>query len=392
MYEPQNYQTSPSLAFLWPAFLAAATSEMAGLTAKHFAQLAVGSDGPPAKEPVWATAHTVPLKLNTVRLRDFSVEKNGNPALICTPLALHGGAVADFAAGHSLVDALRANGIRRLFAADWRTATQDMRFLGIDNYLADLNVLVDHIGSPIDLIGLCQGGWMALIYAARFPAKIRKLVLIGSPIDFAAAPSALSDVAKITPLATFGELVRIGDGIVPGRKVLKFWGVESVLAEDIRQVLQASCPLRSTEFAALEASFRNWYAWTIDLPGRYFLEVVDKLYKQNQLASGKFVALGRRVDLAELRMPIFLLAAADDELVSPPQLFATERLVGSKIGDIRKQIVPGRHVGLFMGKDVLDHVWPEIAHWLREPIPDDKTARTRHPISAIRRSARQVES
>src|SRR5579863_9266452 len=236
MYEPRNYQTSPNLAFLWPAFFAAATSEMAGLAAKHFSNLAVGS-GPVAEEPAWTTAHTVSLELNTVRLRDFSTEKHGNPVLICTPLALHGGAVADLAPGHSLVGALRANGINRLFAADWRTATPDMRLLGIDNYLADLNVLVDHIGAPVDLIGLCQGGWMALAYAARFPTKVCKLVLAGAPIDIAAAPSALSELAGTSPLAVFDELVRIGDGIVPGRKVLKFWGVDTVAAEDLRRVL-----------------------------------------------------------------------------------------------------------------------------------------------------------
>ncbi|HTV30449.1 MAG TPA: alpha/beta fold hydrolase, partial [Xanthobacteraceae bacterium] len=129
--------------------------------------------------------------------------------------------MADLATGHSLVGALRSNGLGRLFAADWRTASQDMRFLGIDDYLADLNVLIDHIGGPVDVIGLCQGGWMALIYAARFPTKIRKLVLAGSPVDIAAAPSALSDLAKTTPLAAFEQLVRIGDGIVPGTKILK---------------------------------------------------------------------------------------------------------------------------------------------------------------------------
>ena len=374
MYEPGNCQTSPRLAFLWPAFVAAATSETAALAAKYFANIAVGPDVPAAQEPEWVTAHTVALELNTVRLRDFSTGTAGHPTLLCTPLALHGGAVADLAARHSLVGALRANGLRRLFAADWRSATQDMRFLGIDDYLADLNVLVDHAGSPIDLIGLCQGGWMALAYAARFPAKIRKLVLAGSPVDFAAAPSALSDVAKITPLATFEELVRIGDGIVPGRKVLKFWGVETVLTEDIRQVMQTSSVPGSPDFAVLEAAFRNWYAWTTDLPGRYFLEVVSKLYKRNELALGKFVALGRLINLAELHAPMFLLSAAQDELVSPPQLFAAERLVGSKGADIRKQTVPGRHVGLFMGKDVLDHVWPEVGRWLAEPVVGERGA------------------
>ena len=159
-----------------------------------------------------------------------------------------------------------------------------MRFRGIDDYLADLNVLVDHIGAPVDLIGLCQGGWMALTYAARFPAKVRKLVLAGAPIDIAAAPSALSDLAGTSPLAVFDELVRIGDGIVPGRKVLKFWGVDTVAAEDLRQVLQTDELPGSADFARLEAEFRQWYAWTTDLPGAYFLEVVEKLYKRNELA------------------------------------------------------------------------------------------------------------
>jgi pimeloyl-ACP methyl ester carboxylesterase len=33
-------------------------------------------------------------------------------------------------------------------------------------------VLIDELGGKVDLIGLCQGGWMALIYAARFPEKV----------------------------------------------------------------------------------------------------------------------------------------------------------------------------------------------------------------------------
>jgi len=41
---------------------------------------------------------------------------------------------------------------------DWRSASADMRFLGIDEYLAEFNVLVDHVGGLVDLIGLCQGG------------------------------------------------------------------------------------------------------------------------------------------------------------------------------------------------------------------------------------------
>ena len=64
-----------------------------------------------------------------------------------------------------------------MFVTDWRSATPETRYFSIHNFLADLNVAVDELGPPVDLIGLCQGGWLALVYAARFPKKVRRLVL-----------------------------------------------------------------------------------------------------------------------------------------------------------------------------------------------------------------------
>jgi len=363
MYEPAGRHTS-NPAFLWPAFAAASVSEMAALAAKQFTDFAVGLDGPPAAEPQWTTSHGVALELKTACLRDFTTGSEGTPVLVCAPYALHGAVMTDLAPGHSLVAALRGAGLQRLYVVDWRTASADMRFLGIDDYLGDLNVLVDAVGTPIDLIGLCQGGWLALVYAARFPAKVRKLVLAGAPIDITAARSALSVLAEDSPVAIFRELVRLGDGLVPGRKVLKFWGPQAVGADDIRQALQIEQPMDAAEFGRLEARFRDWYAWTVDLPGAYFLDVVDKIYKRNEIATGSFVALGQKVDLATVRAPVFLLAARDDELVAPPQLFAVERLVGSAAHGIGKTIAPCRHLGLFMGKRILEEVWPYIVRWL----------------------------
>jgi hypothetical protein len=50
---------------------------------------------------------------------------------------LHYATIADFAPGHSVVEALRDGGGGRIHVTDWRTAGPDMRFLSIDNYLAD---------------------------------------------------------------------------------------------------------------------------------------------------------------------------------------------------------------------------------------------------------------
>jgi len=366
MYEPTGRQF-PHLAFLWPALAAASVSEIAALAAKQFAGLAVGTDnGPAACEPKWATPNTIALELRTVRLRNFTAAQEGVPTLVCAPFALHGASVADLAPGHSLVAALRDAGLRRLFVTDWRSANPNMRFLGIDDYLADLNVLVDQLSSTVDLVGLCQGGWMALLYAARFPAKVRKLVLAGAPIDIAAGQSGLSTLVDASPLALFHELVKLGDGRVLGRKVLKFWGPETVRSEDIHQFLQTSEPIDSPAFVRLEALFRDWYAWTVDLPGAYYLEVVERIYKRNEFAAGRFVALGQKIALANVQIPIFLLAARDDELVAPKQLFATEHLVSTPAIEIQKEIAPCRHVGLFIGKTILSEYWPRIVHWMAE--------------------------
>jgi len=76
------------------------------------------------------------------------------------------------------------------------------------------------------------------------------------------------------------------------------------------------------------------------------------------------VALGRQIDLAKVRCPLFLLAARDDDVVAPEQIFATEHLVGSQPAAIRKATAASGHLGLFMGGDILRDAWPDVAHWL----------------------------
>ena len=367
MYEPTGRQL-PHLAFLWPALAAASASELAGSIAKQFIGLPGATDDPAAgREPAWATPNTVALDLKTVRLRDFSTTREGVATLLCAPYALHGAGIVDLLPGHSLVAALRAAGLANLFVTHWRSAVADMRFLTIDDYLTDLNVLVDQLGGHVDLVGLCQGGWLSLLYAARFPAKVRKLVLAGAPIDIAAAPSGLSAITDASPLSLFQELVMLSGGRMLGRAVQKFWGPETLEDDEIHQLLQTHEAVDSSAFARLVEQFRAWYAWTVDLPGTYYLEVIDRLYKRNELASGHFVALGQRIDLATVRTPLFLLAARDDELIAPAQLFATEHLVGTPAQDIHKEMVGGHHLGLFVGQQTLNGTWQRIAHWLSEP-------------------------
>jgi len=355
----------PYTAFFWPALAAASAVEAASSMAAQLLEFAPGADDArTAQEPEGATPGKIALELDSVRLRDFTTAENGAPTLLCTPLALHVAAVADLAPGHSLVEALRGAGIERLFMADWRSASADMRSLGIDEYLAALNVLVDELGGRVDLVGLCQGGWLSLVYAARFPAKVRKLVMAGAPVDITARHSPLSAIAEATPPAMFQSLVNLGDGRVLGRNLAKFWGNDAD-ANGIRETLQTLQLIGSPEFTRLEAIFKTWNSWTIDIPGKYYLEVVEKLYKRNELANGSFVALGQKIDLSRLRLPMYLLAGSADEVVAPEQLLAVERLVGTPPEYRRHEVAPCNHLGLFMGKRTLEEYWPRMVRWMK---------------------------
>jgi poly(3-hydroxybutyrate) depolymerase len=357
-------QPFPSIALLWPALVAASTSGMMSALASQLARLGATDAKTRPPTPRWATANRVALELPCMRLREFCADERAKPTLICAPFALHRATIADFAPGHSLVRALRGAGLSHLCVTDWLSAGPEMRYLSIDNYLADLDVAVDELGGSVDLIGSCQGGWMALLFAARFPEKVRKLVLAGAPIDIQAGESNLSRLAAQMPLAVFEQLVELGEGRILGDRVLGLWGPRTLESESVRQLLQVPRRRCGPTFRSLEAQFQEWHAATVDLPGTYYLEVVEWLYKQNRLAEGRLVALGHRIDLARVRVPLFLLAARDDDVVAPEQVLATAARVGTAATEIETAIAPCRHLGLFMGARTLRTVWPKIARWI----------------------------
>jgi poly(3-hydroxyalkanoate) synthetase len=353
-------------AWLWPF---EATRLALNAYSQWFADPKPAPSSAPERKPLpWTTPNVVALQLPSMQLREFSKAGSAQPVVVCAPYALHGAQVADFAPGHSLVEALQEGGVNRIYVTDWCSATPQMRYLSIDNYLADLNVAIDEIGAPVDLVGLCQGGWLSLVYAARFPGKVRRLVLAGAPVDVS-TPSELSKVVAALPQQAFEQMVQQGDGIVSGEHMLRIWNMP-FSQHDVEAVLQRNLRDGSNEAGMLLDRFKRWDCETLDLPGTYYLEVTERVFRQNLIAAGQFVALGHRIDLAELRMPVFLLAGEEDIVVPRDQALATARLLGTPAAWLERACEPCGHLSLFMGRKVLGHSWRRIARWLQTDIGD----------------------
>jgi poly(3-hydroxyalkanoate) synthetase len=317
------------------------------------------------EDAAWTTPNRIILDLAAVRLRDFFAgETRRRPILVVAPFSLHDAELADLAPGHSLVESLLASACRELFLVEWKSATAKTRLSTIDAQLASLNVVVDEIGPPVDLVGLCQGGWLSLAYAARFPGKVRRLVLAGAPIDMAAAPSAISDAINPMTELMIDELIRRGDGLARGRDMAELWPRPADKLARLLDALELTQPPATEAQRTIVENFARWDARLLDLPGPYHREVFNGIYRENLLALGRFCALGRRVDLRRLQQPLFLLAGERDDIAPPAQVFAAASLVGAQKSDIETALAPCGHLALFMGQRTLANEWPRIARWL----------------------------
>ncbi len=313
--------------------------------------------------PKLATPNQIRIDLRTMVLRDYG-KPGGLPTLVDAPHAGHTAMIADYHKGQSLVETLLANGIGHVALTDWKSATEDMKDLEIDNYLAELIVAIDDLGGRVNLVGLCQGGWVAAMVAARFPDKVNSLVLAGAPIDTDAGNGAIKRMVHESAASFYGELVALGGGLMRGKYMLQGWKNMHPEQHYVQDQIDLYEHIDDPAYLAKEETFNSWYENPIDLPGRWYLQVITQLFKENRLAKGEFIGLGRKLNLCNITCPAYLLAGASDDITTPEQVLGAAKYLGTPKDHILQKTVPGGHIGLFMGARTLKEHWPPIARWI----------------------------
>ena len=314
--------------------------------------------------PKLATPNVIRLDLRTMVLRDYG-RPGGIPTLVEAPYSGQSAVIADYAKGQSLVETLLANGIGHVALTDWKSASEDMKDFDIDNYLAELIVAIDDLGGRVNLVGLSQGGWQSAMAAARFPEKVNTLVLAGAPIDTDAGDAPIKHMAHLSPMKFYDDLVTLGGGLMRGKFTLQGWK-NMHPDEHIKEHIDLFLNIDDPAYVAKRETFESWYENPLDLPGRWYLQVMRELFKENRFAKGEFIGLGRRLNLKAITCPVYLLAGESDDIMTPEQVFDAEKYLGTPKKRIEKKLVPGGHIGLFMGSKTLKETWPVIARWIRD--------------------------
>jgi poly(3-hydroxyalkanoate) synthetase len=318
------------------------------------------------ERPPWAHEHTVMREWPIARLRDFSVPDAASdvvPTVILPPQAGHDSSIVDFARDQSQIITGRDNGCSRIFALEWLGATQETKDTGIDDYMALLREVTDLLGGRINLVGDCQGGWLATIFTATHPDRVNALAIAGAPIDFhAGEPLIHSWLQMLTPnqdMSYYRGVVAANDGLLPGRFLID--GFKALQPDqEISRVLELAAHLRDPGHLERYRKFENWFQWTQAMPGAFYLWVVENLFMRNSLIKRELEVEGQIVDLANISCPLFLMAGQTDHITPADQVWALADHVSTPADRIGRQSAPGGHLGLFMGRESLENHWKVI--------------------------------
>ncbi len=315
--------------------------------------------------PRWTTPHEVVFEAPVARLRDFSVSSARGliPTLVLPPQAGHDSCIVDYAADQSQMRTILDCGLDRALSLDWIGATPETADATIDDYLEVIDRAIEHCGGTVNLIGNCQGGWLATIYAALYPERINTLTLAGAPIDFHAGEpvvhEVLSHLAPGGDLRFYEALVAADGGVLKGEHMVSGF-IMIQPGDEISRQLELLLHLDDPVYVDRYREFEDWFKHTQDVPGAFYLWIVRHLFRDNALISGALKVRGRCVDLAALDMPLNLLAGATDHITPPDQVFALAALVSSPAELVVRDVTQGGHLGLFMGHVALREHWPRL--------------------------------
>lgn len=271
----------------------------------------------------------------------------------------------DLEEGRSIIRNMLDRGLD-IYIIVWGYPSRLDRYLTLDDYIdIYMNDCVDHIREEtglesINLMGVCQGGTFATIYAALYPEKVRNLITMVTPIDFDTDDGLLNIWCRYLDVDLMVDTL----GNIPG----DFMNVGFLMLKPFQLMIDKYIGLvDSAEDPASVRNFLRMEKWINDSPdqaGEALRKFVNELYKENRLIKGQLRIGGRKVDLKRIDMPLLNIYAEQDHLVPPSSSEPLGDLVSST--DVTTRSFPVGHIGMYVSSKSQRDLAPTIAEWLIE--------------------------
>ncbi len=246
-----------------------------------------------------------------------------------------------------------------------------------DDYVAYVREFIGFLGRGTHAISVCQPTVPVLaavsLMAAAGEDIPRTLTMMGGPIDTRRSPTAVNNFAKHRPLSWFeAKVIQRVPMRYPGfmRRVypgfLQFAGFVAMNPDrHMESHVQYYQHLVEGDGESADAHrrFYDEYNAVMDLPAEYYLETVDRVFKEHSLAVGRLVVAGERVRPELIKATaLFTIEGELDDISGNGQTEAAQGLCKG-IPAKKKQhfLAPGvGHYGIFSGRKYREMIYPRI--------------------------------
>lgn len=253
-----------------------------------------------------------------------------------------------------------------VYLIDWGNPTKSDRYISMDDYVNGyINNCVDHIRKShridkVNILSICQGGTLSVIYSALYPNKVKNLVTHVTPVDFSTNDGLLFRWSKDMD---FDKLVEGYNGLIPG----DFLNQGFDMLKPMMKIQKQQSLANSMEDKDKLLNFLRMEKWISESPaqtGECFRQFMKELYQQNKLVKGELEVGGKKVNLKNLTSPLLNIYATEDHLVPPAATIPLNDLVGSK--DKELYSFKGGHIGVFVGGKSQKELAPAVTKWLKD--------------------------
>lgn len=304
----------------------------------------------------------VVFETETVRLHKFSSPISfplDTPVLIIPPHAGRTGCIVQ-----NMVDALVKEG-KTVYAYDLKSATFETRYtsvLDLIQFQKDFISLIKQIAGsddPIDVIGVCQGGWIAAMFTALYPKEVKRLALFAAPINTKTGENnSIEEYCKedIMPLARL--IVKLNYGIQPGFCQWMAFALANPAPVFYDRYMKKFKMILEGDQARIAKwnHNENWYDTPVNLAGVWFLDALENHFKKNKLFGGEWrLGPGATPNLNQITCPLFVYAGGKDTITHPRQALDITRKVNTPPQDIHTKVfVNDGHTNVFCRKSSID--------------------------------------
>lgn len=316
--------------------------------------------------------HTTPSRtarvLRAARLLAYQPPSARRPAILMVPAPIKTAYIWDLAPDSSPVRRCVAAGFQ-VYLVVWLRPRPADQSLGLAHY-AD-GVILDCVDAvrmetgqeQVFLAGHSLGGTLAAIFSSRHPERVRGLIELEGPIAFGAGRLELAAAIGRPAEATARAL-----GNVPGSALNWTSTWADPYTYQFEPLFDSIQSCYSPAARDLHLRLRRWSLDESPMARRLFYEVMDRLYRENRFVKGTLEVSGQLADPQAIVMPVLGIVDPRSRIVPREAIEAYRTYTRSE--DLQILEYPGdqgvvmQHLGVLVGRNAHDFVWPQILRWM----------------------------